>query len=205
MRKKNRINEQSIHRHEKIQLKRYIWLLIFVWTVIIGTSLFWNLFHVKQSTEEIARIQARDAFQMALLFRRWNSIRGGVYVPVTEDTKPNPYLDLPERDIQLPSGRQMTLINPAYMTRQIFELQAEQDGILGHITSLNPIRAENAADPWETGALQMFEQGRTEVSAIQTINRVSYMRLMRPLLTESSCLRCHSAQRISAGGYSRRD
>jgi len=57
-------------------------------------------------------------------------------VPVTDNTPPNPWLsNLPERDISTPSGKKLTLINPAYMTRQVHELGAKQFGLQGHITS----------------------------------------------------------------------
>jgi hypothetical protein len=97
-------------------------------------------------------------------------MHGGVYVPVTEETQPNPYLsDVPERDLITPSGRHLTLINPAYMTRQVYELMKESYGVRGHITSLNPIRPENKPDTWETQALRAFESGKTEVSSIEKI------------------------------------
>ena len=87
---------------------------------------------------------------------------GGVYVPATEETPRNPYLShIYERDITTPSGRPLTLVNPAYMTRQVFTLGQIQYGLQGHITSLHPLRPQNAPDPWETQALQSFEQEYT--------------------------------------------
>jgi signal transduction histidine kinase len=180
--------------------ERYIELLAVVWTVIIVGSVVWNVAEVNANTLEVARIQAQTAFEKDVLYRRWNAGHGGVYVPVTEDTQPNPYLtDIIERDITTPSGRQLTLMNPAYMTRQVHELAAKENGVLGHITSLNPIRPENAADPWETEALQAFEQGETVVSSVEELNGKSYMRLMRPLVTEEGCLQCHAKQGYELG------
>ena len=190
---------QTVRDRELTQLKRYAWILVIFWTVILGASFSSSLYQLDQGTKETARIHARDAVQMTLFFRRWNANHGGVYAPVTEETLPNPYLDVPERDIQTPSGRQLTLINPAYMTRQILELQAAESGLLGHITSLNPIRPENAADPWETTALRAFERGETEESALENINGVSQMRLMLPLPTEEICLKCHASQGYKLG------
>ncbi|GAG33923.1 unnamed protein product, partial [marine sediment metagenome] len=118
------------------------------------------MLQVKQKTLEAARIQARTAHAKDVIYRRWNAGYGGVYVPVTKKTQPNPYLSgIPERDITTPSGRTLTLINPAYMTRQVHELAKEKYGVLGHITSLNPIRPQNAPDPWEIKALEEFERG----------------------------------------------
>ena len=86
-------------------------------------------------------------------------------------------------------------MNPAYMTRQVFELAQKEEDVQGHITSLNPIRPANAPDPWETHALEAFQRGEAEVSHIETLRDISYMRLMRPLFTdEEVCPKCHEKQ-----------
>ena len=182
-----------------VRWQRYAWVLALVWTVIVVTSLIWNVVQVRNNTLETARIQARAAFEKDVIYRSWNAIYGGVYAPVTEKTQPNPYLDVPEREIITPSGKMYTLINPAYMTRQMYELAEEEYGIYGHITSLNTIRPENAADTWETKALQAFERGETEISSVEEIKGQEYMRLMSPLITEKSCLKCHAAQGYQEG------
>ena len=83
-------------------------------------------------------------FYKDLLYRQWNADHGGAYVPVTPTTSPNPYLiHVNERDISTPSGIALTLINPAYMTRQVYELDKNRLGIIGHITSLDPLRPGN--------------------------------------------------------------
>jgi PAS domain S-box-containing protein len=119
---------------------------------------------------------------------------------VTEQTPPNPYLtSVTEREITTSSGRRLTLMNPAYMTRQVHEIGAEQYGLRGHITSLNPIRPANAADAWEAEALRAFEQGEKEVSSVEKIDNATYMRLMSPLVTEQGCLKCHAEQGYKVG------
>ena len=181
-------------------VERYVWALGVLWTVIVAASLVWSVINVKQNTLETARIQARVAYEKDIIYRRWNVWHGGVYIPVTEETPPNPYLsDMPERDITTPSGKLLTLVNPAYMTRQVHELTEEEYGVRAHITSLNPIRPENAPDPWETGALQAFERGETEVSSVEETENKEYMRLMRPLITKKGCLKCHAAQGYQEG------
>ncbi len=160
-------------------------------TVLLGISLAWNVVQVRDRTLEGALIQARVAYQKDIVFRRWNNQHGGVYVDAAV-TPPNPYLaTIPERDIITPSGRKLTLVNPAYMTRQIYELEASVSGLHGHITSLEPMRRQNAPDPWERTALEAFERGVEEVHAVQPLGGKEYMRLMRPLITEEGCLSCH--------------
>jgi signal transduction histidine kinase len=184
----------------RAQVERYVWILAVMWAVAVAVSLVWNVVQIKHNTLEAARIQARSTYDKDIIYRRWNAGHGGVYVTVTEVTQPNPYLsDIHERDITTPLGKLLTLMNPAYMTRQVHELAEQQYGVRGHITSLNPIRPENAPGPWETEALQAFERGETEVSLLGEMKGKEYMRLMRPLTTEKGCLKCHAAQGYQEG------
>ncbi len=181
-------------------LRNYLWTILILWTVFVGMVLFWSLYQHKFETIEAARVHARSAFEKDMVYRRWAAMHGGLYVPVTEWTPPNPHLvSIEERDITTPSGIRLTLMNPAYMTRQVHEIGAQQYGLRGHITSLNPIRPANVADAWETEALHAFEQGVTEVSSIEEIDNEDYMRLMSPMVAEQSCLKCHAEQGYKLG------
>ncbi|CAG0947348.1 putative diguanylate cyclase DgcQ [Anaerolineae bacterium] len=182
-----------------LPLRSYTWAIGIAWTVAIALSFVWNVYQSDREMLEIARVQARVAYEKDVLYRSWASMHGGVYAPVTDTTPPNPYLDVPERDITTPSGKRLTLVNPAYMTRQVHEIQNQQLGVRGHITSLKPIRPQNAPDAWEAEALRAFENGRPEVSAVAEIEDKPYLRLMRPLLVETSCLNCHAAQGYREG------
>ncbi len=176
------------------------WVLIFTWTLILGISLFWNITLHNRTVEEQARIIARTAFEKDVLYRKWNTGHGGVYVFITPDSQPNPYLkDVPNRDLTVTTGEMLTMINPAYMSRQVFELQEVDMGVYSHITSLKPIRPANAADAWETAALQAFEAGDKEISGITQADGKTYLRLMQPLMVEEKCLKCHATQGYSVG------
>jgi len=193
------MNDNKKVRLRSSRLGRYAWVLAVVWSVVVAGSLVWNVIQVKRNTLEAARIQALATFEKDVIYRRWNAEHGGVYAPVTERTQPNPHLDVSERDFKTPLDRLLTLINPAYMTRQVHELAEEQYGVRGHITSLNPIRPQNVPDPWETEALQVFESGNTEVSSVEKMEGEEYLRFMRPLITEKGCLKCHAAQGYQEG------
>jgi len=180
----------------------YALVLAIVWTIVASLSLFWTLSQEKQKVLEIVRVMARSHFDKDVLYRRWNALHGGVYVPVSKKTPSNPHLSssvVSERDIKTPSDRLLTLINPAYMTRQVHELGKLEYGIKGHITSLKPIRPANAADQWETEALKAFERGEAEVSQVLDFEGEAHMRFMRPLITEEGCLKCHAAQGYRVG------
>jgi hypothetical protein len=168
-------------------------------TIIVAGSLIWNIQKERNMVNELASVEAQASHERDLLFRRWASMHGGVYVPVTEQTQPNPLLsDIPERDIVTGSGKKLTLMNPAYMNRQIYTM-AGDEGLLGHITSLNPIRKENKADSWETNALQQCDRGDYEIKSAETVNGQDYLRVMYALKTENNCLNCHGKQGYKLG------
>jgi diguanylate cyclase (GGDEF)-like protein/PAS domain S-box-containing protein len=154
---------------------------------------------IDRQIEMLVRERGSVLFHLVELTRDWNASHGGVYAPVTEETQPNPYLKHPKRDVVTTDGMRLTLVNPAYMTRQIAEVAERVDGVKFHITSLNPLRPANAADPWETEALRLFEQGRNEVLMEQNIAGMPVHRYMAPLFVKQSCLKCHADQGYKLG------
>jgi two-component system, cell cycle sensor histidine kinase and response regulator CckA len=191
---------QEAPRKDGSRIRTYTWILITAWTLIMVISLGWNLYQAGQQVQDMALATARINFDKDLLYRRWATRHGGVYVPVTPETPPNPYLQhIPERDLTTPSGRQLTLMNPAYMTRQVYTFNHKESDIRGHLTSLKPLRPENLPDPWEALALKSFEQGKPEASTIEDLEGQAYLRLMRPLKTERGCLKCHAQQGYREG------
>ncbi len=153
-----------------------------------------------EAVVNLARAEAQSHFEKDLIYRRWSALHGGVYVPPTSATPPNPYLThIPDRDVTTTTGKQLTLINPAYMTRLVHELAAKQSGVQGHITSLTPLRPENAPDDWEAQALQAFATGTREVVELQELQGQPHLRFMRPMVTEAPCLKCHAQQGYQEG------
>ncbi len=173
--------------------------IILLWSFFVGFALLWQQKVLMDGAHEAARIEARESFQNHVIFRSWNAGHGGLYAPVTNETQPNPYLETPEKNITTPAGKELTKINPAFMTRQVNELAFEKFGYIAHITSLKPIRPKNKPDEWETKALTSFEQGLLEVNSIEIIHSKEYMRLMRPLIVEQGCLKCHAKQGYQQG------
>ncbi|NOY12928.1 MAG: DUF3365 domain-containing protein [Deltaproteobacteria bacterium] len=176
-------------------------LLAVLWTGMTLALLLIGLGEYTNWSFQHAETLADVSFSKDILYRRWATIHGGVYIPVSKDTPPNPYLShIKERDISTPSGKKLTLINPAYMIRQVNELASEQSGIQGHLTSLNPLRPENAADPWETKGLEQFAAGRSgKVVEKLEIDGEPYLRAIYPLVTEKRCLKCHAKQGDKVG------
>ncbi len=150
--------------------------------------------------KEVARAQAQALVQGVTDARNWNSLHGGVYVPVTEWTQPNPNLDVPRRDVVTRDGQQLTLINHAHMTRQIAEIGLERHEVELHLTSLDPLRPLNLPRGWEVAALESFKDGRSEWAEFATdADGEATYRYMAPLKVESSCLPCHERQGYREG------
>jgi PAS domain S-box-containing protein len=191
--------------HDKIeprkQLIRIMYIFNVLWIVFFIGAYFWGIKVKKEEVFQLAAKEAEASFNKDLVYRRWAASHGGLYVPITDETPPNQFLkDIKERDITTPSGKKLTLLNPAYMTRQVHDLSAKQYGVLGHITSLKPIRSENKPDEWEKAALIEFTKGKEEISSIAQIDGKPYLRYMKRLITEDRCLKCHATQ-----GYQRGD
>jgi len=182
-----------------VRLHAWFWWIVLLWTALLLALAGWRVYSDQTAAWAMATHLAQESYRKDLLYRRWATLHGGIYAPVTEQTPPNPYLAIPERDITTPSGRALTLINPAYMTRQVHELSALDYGVRGHITSLNPINPANAPDEWERQALHAFERGQPEALSLENLNGQPYLRFMRPMVTEQDCLKCHAGQSYREG------
>jgi len=173
---------------------RWFWIMTALWTLVIGISLAWNLKEEHQEILRFGEFEARALLEQVLVTRQWNAEHDGVYVEINATTRPNPYLAglVAERDITTPLGKQLTLINPTYMIRQINDIISREKDHRLHATSLKPIRPENAPDIWETEALRAFEQGAGERLEVVEMDGKPYMRLMQPLTVNKSCTQCHT-------------
>lgn len=175
-------------------------LLSLLWSGSLGVLLTLSVNDVSDDPAQFAEIQARTLVKSAISFRSWASHFGGVYVPPSDKYPPNPYLNVPNRDVTTTDGKKLTLINPAYMTRQVFQDFYGKDGINGHLTSLKLLNPNNEPDAWEKESLLAFEQGGKDASTIVTTptgDRV--FRYMQPIYVEEKCLTCHQVQNYSVG------
>lgn len=179
----------------------------FLWSLTLGSLLYWSIANEIKQSSDIAQSQTRAFFLEFLMARLWNTFHGGVYVPVSEATPPNPYLkDDPYRDLVTTSGINLTKLNPAYMTRQISKLSQERTQVVAHLTGLKPINQQNAPDLWEKKALQQTGNDTEYFELITTKNGAKMFRYMSPLIIEPECLNCHEKyggiEGIKNGGIS---
>lgn len=192
-------------RPMSITAKKLFLLIICIWTVVAASSLFWNYLNGQEAAKQLALSTARSSYNKDILFRQWVSSHGGVYTPVTTRTPPNPYLtQIEKRDIVTTHGDQLTLMNPAYMMRQLTTEFSDHFPLRTHITSLKPINPTNKADSWEQQALEQLDRR----SAIRSDDEIyefdngseAVLRYLRPMIVNSPCLKCHQYQ-----GYSLND
>jgi signal transduction histidine kinase len=171
-----------------------------MWVLLVAASLAVNWLRLDEVAVSWAVENARSTFQNDLDYRHWVAQQGGVYVPVTESLKPNPLLaGVAGRDVTTTTGRRLTLVNPAYMTRLIHDRPQTETGVRVHITSLKLLRAGNAPDAWEAAALREFEAGRQEIVTVERSGGAPQLRFMRPLVATRACLKCHAQQGYAEG------
>jgi len=182
---------------------RYLAGALLIWSVIVGGSLIWNLHLTEGRTMALAHNEALANFNKDQAFRLWATNHGGVYVPITPQFKPSPFMShIPDRDIETPGGRKLTLLNPASMVRQLMDDYSDLYGIRGKITSKKVLYPGNAPDEWEKEALERLEQGEKEVLEVAEINGKPFLRLMRPMYMQAGCEKCHSHQGLHEGDFS---
>ena len=192
----------SLARLKKEQRSILLWLslLFLAFAAVIALSLFVVLRVLDEQEFRRSELLARTAAAKDVELRDWMAVLGGIFAPVTEATPPNPYLSPVDREIAGPDGRLLTKMNPAYVTRLLHERWGNKYGMIGHITSLQPIRPQNAAQPWEAEALsELTRRGGGEYYAIHVEKGARYMRHMTPLVARPGCLTCHTTQGYKVG------
>lgn len=182
---------------------RYGLVLVAGWTATILAIFGWNVYWHRQELLEAAASEARGFTKLNFHYRAWNSRVGGLYV-AADKVAPNPYLTIPHREVTTRDGATLTMINPAYMTRMVFNsIKADPDlpqPILGRLVSRQPLNPANTADVWEQGVLHKLEAGQVrERWQVTKMDGVPYLRLLSRFVTEESCLKCHAVQGHAPG------
>ena len=89
------IMEANVRRSDEIkssQLVVYFWFMAIAWTMIVFSSLAWDIVSEKRASKEIALHEARAIYEKDFNYYKWATEHEGVFVPITEKTKPNQYL-----------------------------------------------------------------------------------------------------------------
>jgi PAS domain S-box-containing protein len=194
------INQMKLSRLLAAYTKNYGIFLLIAWSSVVAGSLLVSVHAYHHNALENAAREARTHLELNLEYRAMIAHFGGVYAS-TRKVSPNPYLSVPKRDIATKDGDVLTLLNPAYITRLIFERikEKETQPVINKITSLKPMNPVNGPDEWEKKCLCSFESGGKEAVEVTSLRGEPYLRLMRPFFTDQSCLSCHGAQGYREG------
>lgn len=188
------------HRIQKHLLLYSALIVSLGWTITIALVSVINTTSYYDIAEKLALNEAQVSVKKDLAYRTWVSSHGGVYVPTTEKTPPNPYLsNIDNRDVSI-VGKSFTLMNPAYTLSQMMKDYTDLYGIQAKITSTNLLNPNNAPDNWELEALKQIEKTQQPFYEISHITgKGDYLRYMNPLVTAQSCLKCHAHQGYQVG------
>jgi len=177
-----------------------MFVLIVLWSALLifaGASRVVTNFNY---ADTLAKNEAIVSVKKDLAYRSWVASHGGVYVPITSKTPPNPYLShIKNRDIHTKTGQHLTLMNPSYTLSQIMNDYSELYGTKGHITSRILTNPKNKADEWEEEVLKEAEKTGKGLFEKAFINNKEYLRYLSPLVVKESCLKCHAFQGYKVG------
>ena len=155
----------------------------------MGGIVLWSFNQEEQTTLNLATAQAHIHYEKNMALLLWVASQGKVYVPVGEDSQPEPQLSyINERDLTTPSGTLLTLVNPLQMIRHV---ERGDEGIVSRVISLEPDHPEHQPDEWELAALKQLHEEAREVIKIVDIEGQPQLRLLRPTVAIKACLSCH--------------
>jgi len=190
-----------MHENKEIQQLVKGTLFIFLtWSTMMGISLFWNLQRESTRILQLAEVEAKANLSKDLAFRRWATKMGGLYVKVTPDSQPSPFMShIEERDTITKSGQQLTLYNPAIILRLLMETQKQLYGIQARITGEQILNPANSPDEWERKGLKIVAKTLTDYSEVTELNGQPVLRYMQPMIMQEGCLKCHAWTNIKVG------
>lgn len=184
---------------DKKQLFNIFAFIGVIWTLFIVLIITYLTYQKYEQVKDLALLEAKTSTNKDIAYRKWVATHGGVYVPITKETQPNPYLKVKHRDLNTTSGVQLTLINPAYALRQMTEQYSELYGIQSHLSSDKYINPNNAPDAWEKRSLKTLLETKSEVYEFYTKNDKKYLSYMIPFFVKEECMKCHGEQGYSIG------
>lgn len=181
-------------------INRIVNVLIISWSLFMLFAAIVSIYRDYDYATILVKNEAIVSVKKDIAFRLWIASHGGVYVPITKRTPPNPYLShVKNRDVNTTASQQLTLMNPAYSLSQMMKDYSDLYERKGHITSKILMNPKNKPDAWEERALEKIDITKKPTYAKSNIEGEEYFRYMQPLRTEHSCLKCHASQGYKVG------
>ena len=162
------------------------------WSGILYGLYMWAATAEREHFTETIKLKAESLANHTQVLRRWIGGHGGVYVEVDDTIKPHPLLsNFPERDIETPSGRKLTLLNSPAVLSRISPFFERDQGDRVHLVSDHPMNPSNKPDSWEKIALEELEAGAARADKFVHLGTEKLYRLMYPMALTPKCLNCH--------------
>ena len=173
-------------------IRRYLYLTIVIWTALVAGSLASSILQQESEATESARKEALATLDRDNVYRQWLVEQGGVYVQPSDNTPGDPYLVHPLKDVTTTGGQRLTLLNPAFVLREVQSRQADPTRGRSRVVSLTPLNPKNAADDWERKELDSLASGQDRVEVVSGADGM-HLRAIRPFFVAAGCLPCHAA------------
>ena len=168
------------------------------WTLLLVLFVALLVRYVDRVFTELLHVQTVASCDRDLLSCTWSTKFGDIYAAHLE---PNLWLNHPKRDVTTNNGDSLTLINPAWMIRQINEVQPEGErSVVSRLTSSKLLNPNNAPTDWEADALTVLESQQAE-EVFEIVHDVAghvKARFAKPLKVLPGCLSCHEEQEYQA-------
>ena len=171
-------------------LQRDFYLILAAWSLLVAASFAWYFWQENKGLSETATKEARAILDRDNAYRHWLVEQGGVYVRPSEKLPGDPYLKHPQRDVVTTAGMRLTLLNPAFVLREVQTRQADPMRGRSRVVSLTPLNPQNAADAWERRGLDSLAGGNDRFEIVDS-PAGAQMRAMRPFFASPPCLACH--------------
>ncbi len=182
-------------------MKKYARAITAFWLLTVAASFTWGMHTHSNQTRDHAIEIGRAFFKIITITRDWNASHGGVFVPTTPTSQPNPYLPPELKTLLCANNKQLTMINPAIMIANLSEISLRTEGISFKLIANKPINPDNKANQWESSALNQFD-----ISSISEITKftanndgTTTLNYIAPLHVQGKCLKCHGAKSYTIG------
>ncbi|MBV6407324.1 MAG: Adaptive-response sensory-kinase SasA [Rhodocyclaceae bacterium] len=177
---------------EERSLRRDYYLALAAWCALIAGSFSWYFWQESRGVADTAAKEARAILDRDNAYRHWLVEQGGVYVRPSAKLPGDPYLVHPQRDVVTTDGMRLTLLNPAFVLREVQLRQADPKRGRSRVVSLTPLNPDNAADAWESRELDHLSGGFDRMEIVRSEGGEE-LRALRPFFASPPCLSCHAA------------
>lgn len=174
--------------------------LLFAWTMFVIIAAWIRIEDIDEQYRKYAYLQAETAFMKDLEHHSRNVFMNGSFVLTSNLPAPEPNQPPHPRDGKTSSGASLTRLTPALIAAFTQKDALVDTSLKGRFTSPLATSIQNRPDAWEAHSLQVLgTEEVTEVSKRFSVDGKEFLRVIRPVRTVETCLKCHAAQGFTLG------